>query len=87
MGRSLAELAASLGWLPVEARIEKRLGTLAFLFHKNMVPDYLSSELMTVSSHRGRQNLRSSKSTSFAPPRVRHPTLGGRAVGAATSRI
>ena len=86
MGRSLAELVASLGWLPVEARIEKRLGTLAFLFHKNVVPNYLSSELMAVSSHRGWQNLRSFKSISSAP-RVRHPILGGRAIGAAASRI
>ena len=80
-------LLQELQWLPVRARIDKRLGILAFLSRKNLAPAYLSTELTEVSSLPGRRHLRSAASDLLAVPRAQHPTLGGRAVGVAASRV
>ena len=80
-------LLRDLRWLPVRARIDKRLGILAFLNRKGLAPAYLSTELTEVSSLPGRRHLRSAASDLLALPHAQHPTLGGRAVGVAASRV
>ena len=76
-----------LGWLSIKQRIDLRLGTLAYLCGKGLAPSYLCDELSTLVSVRGRRQLRSASSGNFVVPRIRRPTLGGRAFSVAAALV
>ena len=75
-----------LNWLPIQARIEHRLATLAFNCRHGLAPSYLSCELKETASSRDGRRLRSASSLTLLQPRVRCPTLGGRAFPLTASR-
>ena len=77
-------LLQHLNWLPIQGRIEHRLATLAYNCQRGLAPPYLSSELKSVASFERR--LRSAASGALLQPRVRCPTLGGRAFPVAAAR-
>jgi hypothetical protein len=60
-------LLASLHWLPVEKRIEFKVATLVFKFHRRLLPDYIASEL-TLEQHS--RVTRSTGSCHLYAPRV-----------------
>ena len=76
---SVKPLLHHLNWLPIQGRIDYRLAILAFNCQQNRAPTYLSMELTEVASLSARKRLRSASSGLLSRPRVRCPTLGGRA--------
>ena len=83
---SVTPLLRDLRWLPVQARIQFRLAVLAHRCHLGTAPPSLSDLLQPVSSIPGRSRLRSSRTSAFTMPRVRHPTLGDRSFAVAAAR-
>ena len=79
-------LLQHLCWLPIKARINNRLAILAFNCRHGLAPSYLSCELNAVASRPAAKRLRSASSCALRQPRVRCPTLGGRAFPSTTSR-
>ena len=81
-------LLHELHWLPIQKRIDMRLGTLAYLCRTGRAPTYLSDELVEVTSLPGRRHLRSAIAGLLtASRRARYATLGGRAFGAVSSQV
>ena len=80
-------LLRELQWLPIQARIEVRVGTLAFLCINGLAPTYLASELSKVTTLPGRTRLRSATAGSLIVPQIRHPTFGGRTFAAVAARL
>ena len=81
-------LLHELHWLPIQKRIDMRLGTLAYLCRTGRAPTYLSDELVEVTSLPGRRRLRSATAGLLtASRRARYATLGGRAFGAVSSQV
>ena len=83
---SITPLLRSLNWLPVKYRVHLCLSTLVFLCRQNRVPQY-SSELKDPAAQVRRPNLRSSCSGKLMQPKIRRPTLGGRAFLVAGIRV
>ena len=80
-------LLRQLNWLPIQGRIEQRLGMIAFNCRSGLAPPYLSCQLKDVASVPGRRNLRSSTSRALMEPRTRCPTLGGRAFPSVAAKL
>ena len=66
--RTRHTLLRELRWLPIQKRIDMRLGTIAFLCRTGCAPTYLSEELNEVTSIPGRRRLRCSFLASVEPP-------------------
>ncbi|KAK7106068.1 hypothetical protein V1264_017368 [Littorina saxatilis] len=64
-----------LHWLPVQQRIQYKLGTLAFNFFRGTLPPYLSSKLTKYSPTR---SLRSSSQLLLTVPRTKLKSAGQR---------
>ena len=84
---SVSPLLKELRWLPIQERIDFRLAALAFNCQRGAAPDYLRSELTSVSSHPGRSSLRSGASSALLTPFVRCPTIGGRSFKITAARV
>ena len=80
-------LLRQLNWLPIQGRVDERLGMIAFNCRNGLAPQYLSCQLLEVTSVPGRRNLRSSMTTALVEPRTRCPTLGGRAFPSVAAKV
>ena len=74
----MSPLLRRLEWLPVQGRIQRRIGILTFRCLQGSLPSYLASNLQLASSIQGRRKLRSANTRSLCIPPYRRPSFGAR---------
>jgi hypothetical protein len=80
-------LLRELHWLRFPERINYKLAVLVFKCLNGLAPSYLTSELHRVADIDARRHLRSASTVELIVPRVRRPTIGGRAFPVAAARV
>ena len=71
-------LRDDLHWLPIQQRIDFKIGVLAYRCIHGTAPDYLAAMFKSVANDQGRRHLRSAAHGDVVVPRTRTKTFGPR---------